>query len=219
MRTDIETQESELLDRLRKQYEGRGYTFVANPRARDIPAFLEGYIPDAIAMSKNDKVIIEVKSTNKRAHENSMVRFLAAEVPKHAGWRFDLVIAEKDSGSLDADAEPDKRQLAEERTRVQNALQSGDFKTALVLGWALLEAVTRQLVLNQRKGESKRYLPRTIVETLVSDGYASDEVGERLLKLAHLRNRLVHGFSRLDVEKSDIDFLLSVLNKLLGELK
>ncbi len=216
MRIDLETRESELLDRLRKQYESKGYTFLTPPGKDQIPTFLEGFIPDAIAISTGEKVVIEIKSTESTAEANAAVRFLAAEVPKHHGWRFDLVIAEKEAGSADASAEPDREQLAEEFLRVQKASQLGDLKAAIVLGWALLEAITRRLILNQRTGESKRYLPRTIVETLVSEGFADDESGERLSKLANARNRLVHGFTRLDVEKKDVDFLVQFIRTLMA---
>ena len=219
MSSELETQEGDVLERLRRQYERNGYTFMSQPRGTSIPTFLKGYTPDAIAIGAQEKVIIEVKSTERSASQSSVIRFLASEVPKHQGWRFDLVIAEKDMKFEDGKAEPDKEQLAEELSSVRDAAQSGELNVALVLGWALLEAVTRRLVLNQKAGESKRYLPRTIIETLVSEGFADDETGERLSQLASTRNRLVHGFTKLELVKEEIDFLLQFIAALMQELR
>jgi uncharacterized protein YutE (UPF0331/DUF86 family) len=113
-------------------------------------------------------------------------------------------------------SEPDVQQLRAELKKITSLAESGDHKAALVLAWALLEAVTRRLILNRQFGEPKRYLPRTIIETLVSEGLAEDEIGDQLLKLADTRNRLVHGFTRLDVDKKDVDFLVQFIRTLMA---
>ena len=218
MTNGLETLELDVLERLRKQYESRGYKFLTEPDRADIPKFLEGYIPDAIAIGTDEKVIIEVKSTEQSASQSAAVRFLASEVPKHKGWRFDLVVTDTSTKAGDLSLEPDVHQLRAELEKVTASAESGDHKVALVLAWALLEAVTRRLILNNRIGEPKRYLPRTIIETLVSEGFAEDEVGDRLQKIADMRNRLVHGFTRLEVEKKDVDFFIQFIRTLMAEI-
>lgn len=218
MKSDLETQEMDVLEHLRIQYEGKGYRFIVEPDTSEIPAFLEGVVPDAIAVGRNDSVVIEVKSTNASASQSAAVRFLAVEVPKHDGWRFDLVIADKGFGTTDASVEPTSELLIEELSSVQRSADSGEFKIAVIMGWALLEAFARRLILNQKAGEPKRYLPRTIIETLVSEGFADDETGTRLSALANARNRLVHGFTRQEVHKQDVDWFLAYLRTLTKEL-
>jgi uncharacterized protein YutE (UPF0331/DUF86 family) len=218
MRSEIETQESEVLQKLQKQYEAQGYKFVAQPGSADVPTFLEGYIPDAIAISEDEKVIIEVKSTERKAQQNSTVRFLASEVPKHEGWRFDLVIAEKLLSNTDASAEPGRHELVHEIEKVRKLSESGDYKSALVVGWAVLEALARKLVLNSKAGESRRYLPRSVVEALVSGGYADDKTGDRLSEISKIRNRLVHGFTKLEVRRADSEFIISFVESLVKEV-
>ena len=215
----IESREIVLLENLRQQYESQGYQFLVEPKAADIPTFLEGYIPDAIAIGADERVIIEVKSSELSAKKSATVKFLAAEVPKHKGWRFDLVVAGKGQGNGDIESEPDKQQLQLEIEHAKRLSRSGDLNVALVLAWALLEAVTRRLILNKNSGESKRYLPRTIVETLTSEGFIRDDSVERLLKLADIRNRLVHGFSNLKVDRADVDFLLKFLDGIMLKVK
>lgn len=216
MTNGLETLERDVLERLRRQYESRGYKFLAEQNRSDIPKFLEGYIPDAIAIGTDEKVIIEVKSTEQSANQSATVRFLASEVPKHKGWRFDLVVADTGTKAGDLSSEPDVQQLRAELKKITNLVESDDHKAALVLAWALLEAVTRRLILNRQFGEPKRYLPRTIIETLVSEGFAEDEIGDKLLRLADTRNRLVHGFTRLNVDKKDVDFLVQFIGTLMA---
>jgi hypothetical protein len=127
-----------------------------------------------------------------------------------------LVVAETADKRGDTVAEPDAGQLRMELDKVRKFLAAGDNKVALVVAWALLEAVTRRLILNQQAGEPKRYLPATIVETLVSEGFVDDE--DRLLRLSRARNRLVHGFTRIDVEDDDMQFLVGIIETLIAGL-
>jgi hypothetical protein len=217
MTIGLETLERDTLEKIRLKYEREGYKFIVEPQPKDIPAFLEGFIPDAIAVGADENVIIEVKSTRGSADSSAAARFLANEVPKHPGWRFDLVIAEIMDRHGDTHAEPDKRQLHAELDSLKVLRRAAGDKVALVIAWGLLEAVTRRLYLNQQAGEPKRYLPTTIVETLVSEGIVDDE--DRLLRLAKSRNQLVHGFTGIEVEETDMQFLIGVMEELLPRLR
>lgn len=126
-----------------------------------------------------------------------------------------MVIAEKQFDRSDSSAEPSRDQLFSEFEKVKNFTTFGDYNVALVTGWALLEAITRRLVLTNRAGEVKRYLPRTIVETLVSEGLVDDGVGERLMAIVNVRNRLVHGFTGQKVQLADLNILTKVIENLL----
>lgn len=213
-----ETLEQDVLDQLRREYEKKGYKFLVEPRADKLPSFLEGFTPDAIAFGDGENVVIELKSTESSADQSASVKFLAREVPKHKGWRFQLVIADRQFDKSDASAEPSERQMNVEFEKVKGFVGSGEYNVALITGWALLEAITRKLILTQRSGEAKRYLPRTVVETLVSEGFLEDDVGTRLLAIANVRNRIVHGYTGLTTQKSDIETLVSAIERLLRGL-
>ena len=218
MTNNTETLEMDVLDQLRREYERKGYKFLLEPRADKLPSFLKGFAPDAIAIGDSENVVIELKSTKSSADQSAAVKFLAREVPKHKGWRFQLVIAEKQFDGSDASAEPDEKQMCAEFEKVKDFAESGEYNVALITGWALLEAITRKLVLTQKSGEAKRYLPRTVVETLVSDGLLEDDVGTRLLAIANVRNRIVHGYTGLTTQRSDIETLIVAIEKLLKGL-
>ena len=78
--------------------------------------------------------------------------------------------------------------MRSELSKIEGLVRQGERKIALPTAWGLLEAITRRLLLNQVRGESKRYNPSTIVEALVSGGYLDDDDGERLREIGRLRN-------------------------------
>ena len=206
--------EQEVLERVRPNYEREGYKFIVGPSPSDLPSFLEGVLPDALASRNGENVVIEVKSTLRSADRSALVKFLASEVRKHPGWRFDLVIAEKQLGVADSQYEPSESELVDELSKIEALTEGGSTKVALPLAWGLLEAVTRKLVLNEKLGESRRYLPVSVVEALVSDGFLDDDAGKRLIEIGRLRNLVVHGFARVSISKSDIQFLLKTVRAL-----
>jgi hypothetical protein len=50
MKNIHEQVESETLKRVRDRYEATGYRVLVKPRSRDVPQFLEGFEPNAIAL-------------------------------------------------------------------------------------------------------------------------------------------------------------------------
>jgi hypothetical protein len=210
--------EHEVLERVRPSYEREGYRFVVKPRPSELPSFLGGRTPDALASRDGDNVLIEVKSPSSSAEQKALVRFLATEVRKHPGWRFDLIVAEKQLAAADVEFEPSPAELRSELARIDELIEHGNSKAALPLAWGLLEAVARRLVLDARRGEARRYMPSSVVEALVSDGYLDDKDGKRLFEIGRLRNLVVHGFARIHVRGSEVRFLSKVVRALIDEV-
>lgn len=208
----------EAVARVRTEFETNGFHVTIRPGAQDIPPFLEGYLPDAIAKRGEEKVIIGIKSAFATDQENEKVAYMAREVPKHPGWRFDLYLARPRQETLDAPFEPNKAELLAEWRNAKRLAESSDPKAALAYAWGLLEATARRLVLNERRGEAKRYRPASVVETLVSEGFINDKSGEALSMLASLRNLIVHGFTKADVSEKQIAFLLATIGELIEEI-
>ena len=209
--------ELETLYRVKPRYEKEGYQFLIAPESSDLPDFLAGFRPDAIAKRGEERVVIEVKATSRAVDRSAIVKFLAGEVPKHEGWRFELIIAdtERDRASLQV---PTKAELGAELDSVQKLIEQGGYKIALPFAWGLLEAITRKLVFEERD-RATRFLPRTVVEKLVSEGYLDDEAGEKLFEIGNLRNQIVHGFTRLEVRREHLQTLLGVVQRLMNEIK
>jgi uncharacterized protein YutE (UPF0331/DUF86 family) len=209
--------ELETLYRVKPRYEKEGFQFLIAPESSELPDFLAGFRPDAIAKRGQERVVIEVKATGRAADRSAIVNFLAGEVPKHEGWRFELIVAEgeRDRTSLQA---PTKAELQDELYSVEKMIEQGSYKVALPFAWGLLEAISRKLVFDERD-QATRFLPRTVVEKLTSEGYLDDETGEKLVEIAHLRNQIVHGFTRLEVRREHLQTLLGVVQQLMNEIE
>lgn len=209
--------ELETLHRVKPRYEKEGFQFLIAPESSELPDFLAGFRPDAIAKRGDERVVIEVKSTSRAADESAIVKFLAGEIPKHEGWRFEVIVAEKER-DRSAMQVPTKDELAAELDSVKTLIEQGEYKVALPYAWGLLEAISRKLVFDERD-RTTRFLPRTVVEKLTSEGYLNDEMHERLLEISNLRNQIVHGFMGVDVSREKLQTLLSVIQKLIEELE
>jgi REase_AHJR-like len=206
------SRQAEVVEQLRRSYISRGYKFIVQPKGQDNPSFLGNVVPDAIAISSNDKVVLEVKMSTSSNSKSELVKYLAAEVPRHQGWRFELVI--EDGQHSDRNADPTLEIIAEEISKVERLQKENDLKLSVVVGWATLEALSRRLVFDEENAAPNRYKPTSVVEALVSNGFVDDSDGARLLEISQLRNQLVHGFTQVAVEAVDVNFLVTTLKKL-----
>ena len=179
---------------------------------------LRAIFPDAIARRGKENVVIGIKSAYPTEQENEKAAYFAREVSKHPGWRFDLYLARPRQETVDAPLEPNKTELSVEWRKAIQFSRESDPKAALAYAWGLLEATARRLVLNDSRGEAKRYRPVSVVEALVSEGFIDDKRGEELFVIASLRNLIVHGFTRAEVSRAQVDSLLATIGDLIKEI-
>jgi hypothetical protein len=214
MNAEVTSREAEVLEEAKARYVKAGFEFIVDPEIEDLPAFLNGRKPDAIARRLNESVAIELKLPKNSATKRDQIAFFSSEVPKHLGWSFELILVDQSSLGLDSELEPDKNGLKSQLNQVIALFGKDDLNLALILGWGLLEAFARKLSLNSAGQEPKRYKPRSVIEALVSDGFISDQQGENLSLLSVSRNRIVHGFSKTKVTQDDVLQLIDILKQL-----
>jgi len=53
--------EVRVLELLRNRYESEGFSFIEHPAPANLPAFMHGYRPDALALGEGKSIVIEVK--------------------------------------------------------------------------------------------------------------------------------------------------------------
>ena len=58
----IETAESVVLERLVPELKSQGYDVFVHPGRQMVPAFLETYVPDVIALRDDKNLVIEIKA-------------------------------------------------------------------------------------------------------------------------------------------------------------
>lgn len=219
MKENVITREQEVIEKLKREYTQRGYSFVENPDERQVPDFLSKTRPDAIATKGQEQIAFEVLLTGKSAKSSATANFLAREIPKHPGWKFELVVVDSAIGGDDASFDLQAKDFDSELQKVIHLAKNNDFKLSVVAGWALLESLKRFLTSLPENTDSKRYRPSTVVESLVSEGLVEDEEGEMLRDISQLRNRLVHGFVNVEVKPKDAENLIETLKNLVGLTK
>jgi uncharacterized protein YutE (UPF0331/DUF86 family) len=209
----LNAQESEILRLLQGNYESEGYTFIPHPTSDLVPAFLKQYRPDALALSKKESVVIEVRARQSSLGDKQLAQ-IAAIVEKQPGWKFRVVYA----GSIvsgDIFEKPSKEGLESEFSEIDELIEKDHLRAAMVLAWAGLEAATRTLPLPEASA-SRAVNPRQLVDCLTFAGFIDQERSRRLRQLVNVRNAVVHGQLDTKVNREDVLFVRKLLDDLTG---
>ena len=205
--------ERELLERLKSSYEQRGFTFVSRPKSSAMPAFLTGYVPDALATKGDEKVMIEVKSRQGADTERRLAE-LKQRIAGHEHWKLSVVYAPGREEDAVLIALPKAEALYRKMDETRELCESGHGSVAFVLAWSLLEAA-----LNYRKkpaGVGQLRSPGQLVQSLAIDGYINEGLEKNLRRLAALRNRIVHGDLQASASKAEIETVLEAVSNTLA---
>ncbi|RDU37298.1 hypothetical protein DRW41_05445 [Neobacillus piezotolerans] len=90
--TDKNLDFEEKIKEVANEYSQKGYTVFTNPQlGNDTPEFLRNYSPDIIAISENDKVVIEVRNKYSLSQSKELEN-LASVIDHQKGWRFELIV-------------------------------------------------------------------------------------------------------------------------------
>lgn len=180
--------EGRVLALLRNRYEAEGFLFIEHPEKADLPAFLQGYQPDALALGKGKSIAIEVKLRRDDKSANTL-KAVSERFKGQPHWEFHVVYGDQvEDQSIEA---PTPEQL---RTNIEEAealLAQGHPRAALVLGWATLEAIARTL--RPDLPSSGPRTTRAAVELLEHLGRLRFQQAQELRKLSPLRDKVVHG--------------------------
>jgi uncharacterized protein YutE (UPF0331/DUF86 family) len=207
MSTNIAGPEKITLDRLREDFQAKGYQFIAEPSSDQVPDFLGAHRPDALAIGPHDNVIIEVKRQGSRALKIPPAQ-LAQKIASQSGWRYLLVYAGEDPSDIIELSRPQKSQVDRAIEEARRLEQSGHFRAAMIEGWSLLEALARRLHTEDIRFSLRPLSPMQVVERLAMDGQLDAEEAKRLRALSSIRNSVVHGDLNVSVSGDDVRFLL-----------
>jgi hypothetical protein len=205
---------------LASEYGEKGYEVHVAPGPDVLPGWMGNFSPDLLALREDDRVVVEVKSSNSlRASEG--LGLLADLVDQQPGWRLELVlvkgrpgksIAEPPSSLLSVGAVAESAQAARELGSM------GYLEPAFLSAWVAFETAARHAF--EHDGvDSQLGPPASIIKTLLSLGYVSDvHETELLRRLWEMRNRLVHGYATDErPSRESIEYLLNLSARLAGE--
>jgi uncharacterized protein YutE (UPF0331/DUF86 family) len=202
--------EEKLLMELRARYEGEGYKFIVHPTAKDMPEFLRGYHPDAVALSEKDKIVIELTG---QPPNPGRLSELTRSIERQPGWRVMLYRFPGRPQLYDKPAVADLRAQFEEAKKV---FAAGYGRAAFVLGWATLEALARAISPNNEKTEAMT--PPELISWLEQQGYIAPETRHKLRELIPVRNAVIHGSREVQFGKQHWTALERVLKTLLDQV-
>jgi len=204
--TDSEAIEMDMLDAHEQQWLAQGYELVRQPTRAQLPDFLQKYVPDAVLIGRDPKVVVEV--VRKGQHGSSdRLRDLSALLAGRAEWRLQVIYAGE---TIDTLPSVPSARVSETLNRVRHLART-DVQASLLLLWATLEAISRRL------DPSKTARPQSavrIVELLASTGRVLPSQAAKLREAAAWRNRLVHGDLDIILNTSDIEPVIDIVQGL-----
>jgi len=203
-----EKSEADILTVLRSRYERDGYTFLSHPTRELVPAFLGGYRPDALAISPNGSVVIEIKSRSASTQNLGRISEIIAKQP---GWTFRIYVTS--DFKTDAFPSPSRQALMAALQEVAKLEEAGFDRPAFLMAWSAMEAFARLLRADE-SGAQRPMIPSEVIEFLAQSGFIEPSSGKRLRSLVRIRNAIVHGDLSVALDPEDLNEINSVLEAL-----
>jgi uncharacterized protein YutE (UPF0331/DUF86 family) len=204
-------QEAAVLDNVLSRYKAEGFDVYLNPSPSILPPFMHAHRPDAIARRQDKNIAIEFVRSGERA-ERKIKEFQSLLAP-HRDWELRIVYVSR--GETDK-LETVSRTAAESAIqRVRDLRRDGHILPALIMAWAVLEAIGRALLPARI---SRPQTPSRLLEVLASDGHITPDEADVLRRTIPLRNAAVHGEIDREVDENLLERFVAILDTLAGML-
>ena len=217
MMSEAQLWDSNILRNLQQVSEARGLKFFVNPPREVVPAFLGNFQPDAIAVSPEGGIIIEVKLRGSPAAERQLAD-IAKKVSDQKGWEFRAIYLTPPVDETPPIARPTPEQLRTTFGEVEALVKGGHPAAPLVTAWAALESLARLASANSEARRSRGFSPIQAIQTLAEEGYIENVAADRLREMAKLRNAVVHGDFTADVPVEQVERLLRQLQAIASDI-
>lgn len=204
--------EREALEILRSRYESEGYAFVAEPAADQLPQFMAGYRPDAIAEKPGQNVAIEIKHRQSLANQRRLQE-IRRLFDGQSNWQLHVFFSGDKQPQSIAIPVATEEAILNRKNELQALATTGHLQPAFVMAWSLLEAALQSV--DSDAGDKPR-TPGTVLQILTMNGHISGDTERRLRKLIDLRNRIVHGDVAAEPTTEDVRSVLSAVGEILS---
>jgi uncharacterized protein YutE (UPF0331/DUF86 family) len=200
-----ETTATYVLETLRPQFEAEGFDVFLHPSPSILPPFMQDYRPDAIAVSPQKKIVIEVLRPLDKSEKIEQLQKL---VDHHPDWELHVVRVPSSSSTI---AVAPRSSIVDAIARILDLKKDGHMMPALIMSWVALEAIGRAL-LPEKFGRPQT--PERLVELLAYEGYLAPDEADSIRPLITLRNTAVHGALDSAVNEQTLDHFIVILQKL-----
>jgi uncharacterized protein YutE (UPF0331/DUF86 family) len=203
--------EAEMLDSIASELRAEGFEVYLHPRRPPAPAFLNNYVPDAIALREDKNLVVEVVRESAQASQRlDKIRSLLEGQPK---WDLRVYWVSQ-TKSQRAVPVATRDAIAASNNEVRSTTNAGFQEPALLLAWATFEAAARASMPNEFQ---RPQTPGRLVEILAREGYVTPSEADLLRSLAEKRNRLIHGDLHVSVTAEEIEKFTEVLDALIDQ--
>jgi uncharacterized protein YutE (UPF0331/DUF86 family) len=202
------TTENEVLEHEVRRLEAEGYDVFVQPRPPQTPDFLGSFIPDAIAIGKDKKLVIEVKRNSLTA--DRALKELSARFAEQNEWELRVVLVSPRTAPITLPVQT-PQQIEAAIREIKQLRDSGAVRPSFLMAWAALEAEARRLLGDQL---GRPQTPGGVVQMLGQEGFLPPDEADAIRKLADVRNRLIHGELTVELSQASLDRLLGALGQL-----
>jgi hypothetical protein len=203
--------ESTALNRLEPLLAAKGYRMIRSPGDRDLPPFLAGRRPDAIAVGRKPSLLIEVFGKDSPAALEK-VRDLRSLLKGREDWDLNVYYF----SSMEPAVEPVSDAAALDAAAAARSVVETEPRAALLFAWSILEAAARA---GMDAAKHRPLNPHVLVNLLVAEGCVDQDAGSELFRLAKVRSQVAHGQIDIAPKAEDVRFLLAVAEDLSGNLQ
>jgi hypothetical protein len=199
----VKQTESRVLALLRNRYEADGFTFIEHPENSNLPQFMRGYRPDALALGKDKSIAIEVKLRRDLGGDKNL-KAISERFKGQSGWEFQVVYG--DETEDEPIRPPTLDQIQAHIAEAEELLARNYPRAALVIGWATIEAIARTL--NPDFPSTGSRTMRQAVELLEHLGRLTYPEAQALRNLLPLRAKVVHGDFDTTITTAEVEPVL-----------
>lgn len=200
--------ERTVLDEMEPRWQRQGYRLVRRPSREELPPFLKGFQPDAIAVGVTPSLVIEIVNPRSKA-TRAKVTQLSSLFENQDEWKLEVVYAPSESGEISISSQDDIRQALDDSIRLLDI----EPRAALLLVWAALEAAARHV---HPDAASQARTSLSLVELLISHGDLQLEEQTALRDIARKRNAIAHGDFTTEVVLGDVLRIVQACQELLA---
>jgi hypothetical protein len=218
MKPDNTSRESQRVAELVTDYERKGYTVTLPRRPQDAPAFLRelGYTPDLIATTKDETLIVEVKSRETAATLSSLST-IAERINAKPGWQFVLVFTNPRIVPTEPQhATPDKVVALLEKSKAMGFESQPHVEAAFLFAWVALEAALLTSPVKASTGRTSS-TPWTLIRNAAMNGLLAREDARSLERLFRTRNALLHAGDEVPPTRADVESLRRIAQDILRQ--
>ena len=201
-----ELAERVVLDELEPRWRKLGYTIIREPSADDLPDFLKGTKPDAIAVGREPSLFIDVLPRRSSSSETKVAQIQGLFVGRD-DWRLEVIYAASEGTPLGPVTSDDIRTALNQARQ----LAESEPRAGLIMAWATLEAIARLL---EPELASRSLSSGSLVDLLISNGHLPQSEGARLRQLGEQRSHITHGQINVMPDTSDIRSLIELEERL-----